>query len=209
MKHLHYILPLLLLLVVHIDAPAQSIAEVWQKMPAHIHISIDSIARLDMTDLHRAGLKAQARTLFGDTAQLITMGDTYLLLRTSKSSTMQIKCIKEKRRTIYAVITTVEGPAPNSHIDLYNEKWEEIPLKKHFKPLTADNFIEHSLQGNARSEIVEEIVIPTIQYTMNDTTNHITATPSFMQTLDKEVRERVAPHILPQITLQWRGKKWK
>lgn len=209
MKNLHYILLLLLLASIPVDAPAQSVADVWKKMPAHIHVSIDSLARLDMIDLHRAGLKARARTLLGDTAQLITMGDTYMLLRTSQSSTLQIKCIKEKRRTIYAVITTVEGPAANSHINIYDEDWREISLKKYFKPLTAEDFIDASLDKQARADVAREIVVPTIQYTMNDTTSDITATPTFMQTLDKEVRERIKPHFLPEIKLRWSGKKWK
>lgn len=203
---------ILLILSLWLCAPtsAQTIADAWHKMPTSIHHTIDSTARLDMTDLYRAGMKAIAPTLLGDTAQLIAMSDTYLLLRTSKASTMQIKCIKGKKKSIYAIITTVDGPVPNSHIDLYNEKWQTIPLKKHFKPLSVENFIEKSVNKEpTSSDIRNTIVIPAIQYTMNDSTNDIEATATFMQALDKESRERIAPHILPTIQLQWNGKKWK
>ena len=208
MKHIIYIVGVILLGMANVSA--QSVADVWQQLPRNIHSTIDSVARLDMTDLYRAGMTATAPTLMGDTAQLITLSDNYLLLRTSKASTMQIKLIKLKKKTIYAIITTVEGPAPNSHIDLYNEEWETIPLKKYIKLPTVNDFISiDNPSADIRQEIGKSIVIPTIQYMMNDSTNDITALPSFMQTLDKESRERITPHIQSSIKLHWNGKKWK
>lgn len=208
MKHIIYIVGVILLGMANVSA--QNVADVWQKLPRNLHTTIDSVARLDMIDLYRAGMTATAPTLMGDTAQLITLSDNYLLLRTSKASTMQIKLIKLKKKTIYAIITTVEGPAPNSHIDLYNEEWETIPLKKYIKLPTVKDFISvDNPSADIRQEIGKSIVIPTIQYTINDSTNDITALPSFMQTLDKESRERIMPHIQSSIKLHWNGKKWK
>lgn len=208
MKHIIYIVGVILLGMANVSA--QNVADVWQKLPRNLHTTIDSVARLDMIDLYRAGMTATAPTLMGDTAQLIVLSDNYLLLRTSKASTMQIKLIKLKKKTIYAIITTVEGPAPNSHIDLYNEEWETIPLKKYIKLPTVNDFISvDNPSADIRQEIGKSIVIPTIQYTMNDSTNDITALPSFMQTLDKESRERIMPHIQSSIKLHWNGKKWK
>ena len=189
---------------------AQTAADVWCEMPKSMQPTIDSIARLDMIDLYRAGMKATAPTLLGDTAQLITMNDTYLLLRTSKASTMQIKCIKHKKKTLYAIVTTVEGPAPNSHIVLYNESWKTIPLKKYLKLPKVEDFVSATDTSTYdKQDIRKSIIIPTIQYIINDSTNDITALPSFMQTLDKESRERITSYIRPNIKLQWNGKKWK
>lgn len=208
MKHIIYIVGVILLGMANVSA--QSVADVWQKLPRDLHTTIDSVARLDMIDLYRAGMTATAPTLMGDTAQLIALSDNYLLLRTSKASTMQIKLIKLKKKTIYAIITTVEGPAPNSHIDLYNEEWETISHKKYIKLPTVNDFISvDNPSADIRQEIGKSIVIPTIQYMMNDSTNDITALPSFMQTLDKESRERIMPHIQSSIKLHWNGKKWK
>ncbi len=189
---------------------AQPVADIWKKLPQNIYPTIDSIARLDMIDLYHAGIPAQAKTRLGDTAKLISMSDTYLLLRTSQSSTLQIKCLNIKKEKIYAFITTVEGPIANSHIDLYDEHWNKLPLEKHFTPPTVDNFI-HNIDNTieAHNNISREILIPAIQYMMNDTTNDIIAIPTFMQTLDKESRERIKPHIMPHIKIEWDGKKWK
>lgn len=210
MKNISFAILLILSLWLCPPTSAQNVADVWQGIPQNIHPTIDSLSRLDMIDLYRAGMKAHAKTLLDDTAKLITIGDTYLLLRTSKASTLQIKCIREKKKSIYAIITTVEGSVPNSHIDLYNEKWEAIPLKKHFTPLAVESFIDKSKSTKQTTvDICQEVVIPTIQYTMNDSTNDIEAIPTFLQTLDKESRERIAPHILSSIKLLWSGKKWK
>lgn len=210
MKYICHIATTILFILSSVLLSAQTVADAWKSMPVDIQPTIDSIARLDMIDLYQAGMAAKSTTLLGDTARLITMSDSYIALRTSKSSTMQIKCIKHKKQEIYAVITTTEGPAANSHMELYNPYWEKLPLEKYFTPPTVDNFIgdkhDHSISFD---DIRKEIVIPTIQYMMNDSTNNITFTPTFLYTLDKETRKKIEPYIKTHIRQKWTGRKWK
>lgn len=210
MKIAYYIASILMMACVAIGSSAQTVADAWSNMPLHITPSIGKNARLDMIDLYNAGMKAKAPTLTGDTACLTTLSDTYLLLRTSKASTLQVKQIKDGKTHLYAIITTIEGPVANSHIDLYDEKWHPIVLKKHFTPITVADFI--NLPKNKRKEheaLLKKIDLHTIQYTMCNETNDIVATPSFLHTLDKEARKEIEYHFKPQIALLWKNKKWK
>lgn len=210
MKILRYIATLLIIVYATNGISAQSIADIWTNMPAHIMPNIGKNARLDMIDLYNAGMSAKIPTYTGDTVQLVTLGDTYLNLRTSKASTVQIKLINAGKKPLYAVITTVEGPAPNSHIDLYESNWQPVAINKHFTPVTVSDFIAHPKKmRKERTELDQKITLHTIQYNMSDDTDNIIALPSFLQTLDDETRKEIEHNFHQQITLKWKGKKWK
>lgn len=210
MKILRYIATLLIIVYATNGISAQSIADIWTNMPVHIMPNIGKNARLDMIDLYNAGMSAKIPTYTGDTVQLVTLGDTYLNLRTSKASTVQIKLINAGKKPLYAVITTVEGPAPNSHIDLYESNWQSVAINKHFTPVTVTDFIAHPKKmRKERTELAQKITLHTIQYNMSDDTDNIIALPSFLQTLDDETRKEIEHNFHQQITLQWKGKKWK
>ena len=210
MKRHTYIISLLLCLLGTIELSAQKIEEAWMDMPAHITPYIGQGALLDMIDLYNAGMKACASTFTGDTAQLYTLGDTYLHMRTSRASTLQIKQIKEGKKTLYVVITTIEGPVPNSHIDLYDEHWQLTTKPQRFTPVTVADFIDPQKKKRKERELlVKQIILPTIQYSMCEPTNDIIATPSFMQTLDEETRHNIQENFYQQLILQWKRGKWK
>ena len=193
-----------------INSHAQSIADAWANMPTHIMPSIGKNARLDMIDLYNAGMSAKATTFTGDTACLTALGNNYLILRTSKASTMQMMQIVDGKKLLYAIITTIEGPVANSHLDMYDEKWTPMATKKFFPDITVADFINlPKNKRKEREELLKKIPLHTIQYNMTHMTNDIIATPSFLQTLDEETRKEIESCFHSQITLQWKGKKWK
>ena len=189
---------------------AQDIAAVWEAMPAHIMPSIGKNARLDMIDLYNAGMSAKAATFTGDTASLTAMGNNYLFLRTSRASTMQLMQIVDGKKLLYAIITTIEGPVANSHIDIYDEKWQPLEVKRFFPDINVADFLNlPKSKRKEREELLKKIPLHTIQYNMTDMTNDIIAIPSFLQTLDEETRKEIEPNFHKQIVLQWKGRKWK
>ena len=100
MKILRYIATLLIIAHATNGISAQTIADAWVNMPAHIMPLIGKNARLDMIDLYKAGMSAKIPTFTGDTVHLSALGNTYLNLRTSKASTIQLKQIKSGKKII-------------------------------------------------------------------------------------------------------------
>ena len=210
MKPIYYIVTLAMLAFSTINSHAQSIADAWANMPTHIMPSIGKNARLDMIDLYNAGMSAKATTFTGDTACLTALGNNYLILRTSKASTMQMMQIVDGKKLLYAIIITIEGPVANSHLDMYDEKWTPLATKKFFPDITVADFINlPKNKRKEREELLKKIPLHTIQYNITHTTNDIIAIPSFLQTLDDETRKEIESCFHSQITLQWKGKKWK
>lgn len=210
MKSAIKILTLLLSVLTFLYTDAQDVASAWKAMPLSIHPTIDNTTRLDLIDLYQAGMTAQAATLINDTARLEVMGETYLRLRTSRASHLQIKVLRYGRNTLYGVITTVEGPAANSHIDLYDAQWQPLNTAKYFTAPTLDDFILLPARAKEeRRELHNKIALHTLLYTMSEEDNNIVITPSFLHTLDKETRKEIEHNFHKQIVIQWKGKKWK
>ena len=209
MKYL-YTLLLSLSSLCWLHAQSTSIADVWKSIPQQIVPTIDSLSRLDMCDLYAAGMVAQAKTLWGDTAQITFMGDSYISVRTSKASTMQIKIVGKGRNTLYAVITTTYGPAANSHISFYDNKWQPLAAKKHFTPLTVADFINlPAKEKKQRKDVANKIEIQTITYQMCNENDNIIAHPTFMECVDKDTRSQIETLIYPSRTMERKGRKWK
>ncbi len=209
MTRFHYIIILICGLVNAYPAQAQKMGEAWISLPEKIMPTIEKNRRMDMVDLYNAGHKASAATLLGGTVEIAAMGDTYIKVDLSACNTIQIKKLATGKQTLYAVITTAFAPAGNSRIALYDESWNELDASKYISlPQASDFILPPTETPNGKSKILAEILLPTIQYIMNEATCDISALPTFDKTLANETYKRIAPYISPQLTYKWDGKKW-
>lgn len=209
MKKLRYII-VIALIAAHTAAwAATDMGEVWGTIPQKLVPTIEANRRMDMIDLYRAGQPARAATLLGGEAEITAMGDSYITVKISKSSMMQIKRLNTAKGTIYVIIQTLYGPAANSHIEIYDSNWQPLDTGRYLPDIKAEDFIAPTVEPSQRREILANIIIPTIEYTMNEASNDIEAHATFEQTLDKDTYRRIAPDLLLHRTLQWNGKKWQ
>lgn len=208
MRYLYATLVVAMIILSNIRMEAQSMSDVLLDVPMSIMPTINTNARLDMIDLYQAGMQAKSPTLLGDTASIVTMGDTFIEVRTSKLSTIQIKKLGKPRKPLYAVITTVATPALHSRVELYNEKWEQLPIAKRMPSITVDDFINDTIQDHKRQELLEQVYVRTIQYTMQEENSTLVAIPTFLQIFDVDRRKELQPYFIDTLALTWKGKKW-
>lgn len=199
-----------ILMTAHVAAwAATDMGDVWGTLPQNIVPTIEANRRMDMTDLYRAGQPARAATLLGGEAEITAMGDNYITVRLSESNTLQIKRIHTTNGTIYVTIQTLYAPAANSRIEIYDSNWQRLDAHRYLPEVTAGDFIDPTLDKEQRYEILATLLIPTIEYTMNEAGNDIEAHATFEQTLDADSYRRIASHLILHRTLQWNGKKWQ
>lgn len=209
MTRFHYIIILICCLINAHPAQAQKMGETWISLPEKIMPTIEKNRRMDMVDLYNAGHKASATTLLGGSAEIAAMGDTYIKVNVSTCSTIQIKKLATGKQTLYAIITTAFASAGNSRIALYDKNWNELDISKYISlPQAPDFILSPTETPNGKSEILAEILLPTVQYVMNEATCDISALPTFDKTLDNETYKRIASYVLPQLAYKWNGKKW-
>lgn len=163
--------------------------------------------RLDLIDLYRNNLPAHTATAMGDTLRLITLQPTYMHLRTSKASTIEMKIIGSGKRSLYVVINTIESPTAHSHIDIYNSQWEKLDPDKYLTLPTVATFFNNNTPPT--DEQLSQVKLPFIQYTMRDDNNNIIATATFISTLDIELQRTFEQQCSRNLILKWKGKKWR
>ena len=209
MNRFHYILVLTLCLISANTIQAQKMGDVWSSLPDNLVPTIETNRRMDMVDLYNAGRRAVTTTLLGGNAEITAMGDSYINVRLSDCNTIQIKKITTDKQPFYVIINTVFAPAGNSRLSLYDENWKQLDISKYISlPQTANFIVLPADSTSYKEEIRTEILLPTVEYVMNEATCDISAIPTFDKTTDDETYKRIAPYILPQLTYRWNGKKW-
>lgn len=187
---------------------AQTMTDMWLTIPQSIIGPISKNERLDLTDLYLFGAEAHIASPMGDTIKLTTLQPTYMQLRTSKASTIQVKMIATgKKDHLFVVIKTIEGPIANSHIKIYNSQWEELPADNHLTLPTVATFFHNNTPPTEQQ--LHQVKLPCIQYTMCDNNNDIIATATFLSALDINTRPSFEELCSRNLILEWRGKKWK
>lgn len=210
MQRLYYILTLIYCLICTNAIQAQKMGEIWVSLPENLVPTIEPNRRMDMVDLYNAGHKASATTLLGGNAEITAMGDSYINVSLSDCNTIQIKKITTDKQTLYVIINTVFAPAGDSRITIYDENWKQLDLTKLIcLPRTADFITIDSDSESNNKNISTEILLPTLQYAMNEATCDISVSPTFDKTLDNETFTRLSPYIITQRTYRWNGRSWK
>lgn len=210
MKILQHILTIALTVIAHTTAwAATDMGDIWGNIPQNIVPTIEANRRMDMTDLYRAGQPARATTLLGSEAQITVMGDSYMAVRLSESNILQIKSIETAKGSLYIVIRTIYAPAASSSIEIYDHNWQRLDSRRYLPALNTGDFIIPTTDNIQRDEILATILIPTIEYTMNEATNDIVAHATFEQTLDADTYRSISSSLQLFRTLQWNSKKWK
>ncbi len=199
----------LLLCIIGSTATAQSISEAWKNAPKQVVPTIEPNRRMDMVDLYNAGQKATAPTLLDGTAEITAMGKSYINVKLSDCNTLQIKQVADKDKTLYIVIRTVYAPAAASRIEIYDNTWQRYDESLYIELPTTADFILSAVTPEQRIDVLQSILLPTIAYEMNEANDHITATPSYEQTLDPDTYRRLSPLLHKQLTLQRDDKKWR
>ena len=209
MKITRYIIAIMLIATHAVAWAATDMGEVWEAIPQKLVPTIEPNRRMDMIDLYHAGQPARAATLLGGEAEITAMGDNYIAVRLSTSSTLQIKRIKTAKETIYVTIHTLYAPAANSRIEIYDSRWQPLDTHRYLPEIKTDDFVASSVDKAQRREILTAVLIPTIEYTMNEASDDIAANATFEQTLDADTYRSIAPDLLLHRTLQWNGSRWQ
>lgn len=181
--------------------------DVWLNIPQSVVGNITPNERLDLIDLYQYGLLACIEAPMGDTIRLTTLQPTYMQLRTSKVSTTQVKMIGKGRKLIYVVVKSIEAPTPNSHIEIYNAQWEQLPTEKYLTLPTVATFFNKSTPPTPK--LLSYVTLPFIQYTLCDDNNDIIATASFISTLDINIQPTFEAQCSSNLLLKWKGRKWE
>lgn len=84
--------------------------------------------RLDLLDYQKAGLTDRTvSNRLGGTARILSLSDDRIDLAPGQAQTVSLVLMPAKNDTLIGVITTLQTPAPDSKLQIFNRQWQEQP----------------------------------------------------------------------------------
>lgn len=121
----------LLLLVLLLPQAAMArftAADALLSAPEQLVANVGRTERLDLLDYHKAGLTDRTvSNRLGGKARILSMDDKRIDLQGGEAQTLSIVLLPVKNDTLIGIITTLQTPAPDSQLRIYNRRWEEQP----------------------------------------------------------------------------------
>lgn len=120
---------------------SQDIASVFTSIPDKMILPVDSMSRLDIVDLYRAGRVAQVVNSFEDTTRMVSLKENSLSLQVGnlRFDLALLPMINDSK--IICVIKTVCAPVCDSKVSFYTTEWKELESKIFFTPVTGKWFL--------------------------------------------------------------------
>lgn len=130
------------LLILHIEAKAQSAKDYFLKMPDSFLPYLTKVNKEDMPDFIESKMAAKVKNRFQGTTEMKELSADYLSIETTSASTLQLKVLPLKgSERILVLITTANGPAPDSRVRFFTTDWKELPAKEFLSLPPAEAFI--------------------------------------------------------------------
>ena len=122
-------------------AEAQTVEELFVKMPDGLITQLEEAWRKDLVDLYKSGRHASLENTMQGKSTLQKLTDDYMLLQSTEHSTVELKLLPLVNNThIVCMIETVFGPVADSRVSFYSTEWEGLSSDGLFVPVAEDWF---------------------------------------------------------------------
>lgn len=188
----------ILLSVFMFGLKAQDMAAVFTAMPDPKIPQLEHAWRKDLIDLYTAGKEAKLKNTMNGYSTLQKLTPDYLLLETTERSTMEMKLLPLVNKTyVVCVITTVNGPVPDSRVEFFTTEWQPLESEDMFVPVEAGWFLKEEADKTdpAYLDAISRLDMNLIHYTLSPDNEQLTATYTTPLYLSKEEREKVLPFV--------------
>lgn len=176
--------------------------DVFATAPDSIFPLLTTNNRLDCIDLIENNMKATVKNKLEQKAEMTTLTDSYLQIKPSERSVVEIKMLND---SVFCLINTCLGPAPDSRISFFTHDWK--PYKTTFPMPHATDFwtsVPDSLARDAdfaqRSQ--EDLLL--IQFSADKESTELTLTIQTSELSGKE--KEIAQKYVKPLRYKWNGK---
>lgn len=176
--------------------------DVFAAAPDSIFPLLTTNNRLDCIDLIENNMKATVKNKLEQKAEMTALTDSYLQIKPSERSVVEIKMLND---SVFCLINTCLGPAPDSRISFFTRDWE--PYKTTFPMPHATDFwksVPDSLarEANFAQRSLEDLLLIQISADKENTELTLTIQTSELSGKEKEIAQK---YVHP-LRYRWNGK---
>ena len=141
---------------------AQSLKDLFLKMPQEVCPVLSEYNRLEIVDNQKNGKTMQTRNLFRTFSKMEELTDDYAHLVISKNSEKEMKMLTQNDGTrIIMVISTIFcDETPDSSVAFYSTDWKPLPTHDYYTLPPIDNFRRVTIDKNTGQLIVSTTNAP-------------------------------------------------
>ena len=176
--------------------------DVFATAPDSIFPLLTTNNRLDCIDLIENNMKATVKNKLEQKAEMTALTDSYLQIKPSEKSVVEIKMLND---SVFCLINTCLGPAPDSRISFFTRGWK--PYETTFPMPHATDFwtsVPDSLARDASfaQRSLEDLLLIQISADKENTELTLTIQTSELSGKEKEIAQK---YVQP-LRFRWTGK---
>lgn len=176
--------------------------DVFATAPDSIFPLLTTNNRLDCIDLIENNMKATVKNKLEQKAEMTALTDSYLQIKPSEKSVVEIKMLND---SVFCLINTCLGPAPDSRISFFTRGWK--PYETTFPMPHATDFwtsVPDSLAREASfaQRSLEDLLLIQISADKENTELTLTIQTSELSGKEKEIAQK---YVQP-LRYRWTGK---
>jgi hypothetical protein len=198
----------LLLVYFVVCANAQTMADVFVKMPNDIVVQLEEAWRKDLVALYKAGKTATLENVMRGRSTLKKLTDDYLLLQSTESSTVELKLLPLVNNTyIICMVETIYAPVADSRVGFYSTEWRKLHSDDVFEPATDEWFLKTDIDRSSFAflDVKSRLDMCLMKYNLSAENTHLTAVYTTPEYLDDELRKKAEPFLKTEPKVY----KWK
>ena len=178
--------------------------DVFATAPDSIFPLLTTNNRLDCIDLIENNMKATVKNKLEQKTEMTALTDSYLQIKPSERSVVEIKMLND---SVFCLINTCLGPAPDSRISFFTHDWK--PYKTTFPMPHATDFwtsVPDSLASDANfaQRSLEDLLLIQISADKESTELTLTIQTSELSGKEKEIAQK---YVQP-LRYRWNGKSF-
>ncbi|MBP3373978.1 MAG: DUF3256 family protein [Bacteroidaceae bacterium] len=176
--------------------------DVFAAAPDSIFPLLTTNNRLDCIDLIENNMKATVKNKLEQKAEMTALTDSYLQIKPSERSVVEIKMLND---SVFCLINTCLGPAPDSRILFFTRGWK--PYETTFPMPHATDFwasVPDSLARDASFAQRSQEDILLIQISADKESTELTLTIQTSELSGKE--KEIAQKYVKPLRYKWNGK---
>lgn len=176
--------------------------DVFAAAPDSIFPLLTTNNRLDCIDLIENNMKATVKNKLEQKAEMTALTDSYLQIKPSERSVVEIKMLND---SVFCLINTCLGPAPDSRISFFTRGWK--PYETTFPMPHATDFwasVPDSLARDASFAQRSQEDILLIQISADKESTELTLTIQTSELSGKE--KEIAQKYVKPLRYKWNGK---
>ena len=180
----------LLLSCLFATAHAQTMEELFIRMPNELIVQLEEAWRKDLVDLYKSGKPAKLENTLQGKSVLQTLNERYLKLQSTEHSAVELRLLPLVNNTvIICMIQTVYGPVADSRVSFYTTEWQPLPADGIFSPVTVDWFRKEDADPEV-FENLSRLEMFLVKYSFSEENETLTAeytTPLYLDDENQQI----------------------